>query len=146
MRIIINFNHLKTLYIFLITLSLSIFFFSTIKVNAKTFSIDNIEISKPFEIKFDKNQIIDQGFDKAFFELMSLILNNPDQSKIKNTRLNEIKGMVETFSIKEEKFIKYLKLLKIKNIETSYEFLNLNMYMRLSNFLNLSETKINISK
>ena len=36
MRIIINFNHLKTLYIFLITLSLSIFFFSTIKVNAKT--------------------------------------------------------------------------------------------------------------
>ena len=36
---------------------------------------------------------------------MSLILNNPDQSKIKNTRLNEIKGMVETFSIKEEKFI-----------------------------------------
>ena len=105
MRIIINFNHLKALYIFLITLSLSIFFFSTIKVNAKTFSIDNIEISKPFEIKFDKNQIIDQGFDKAFFELMSLILNNPDQSKIKNTRLNEIKGMVETFSIKEEKFI-----------------------------------------
>ena len=105
MRIIINFNHLKTLYIFLITLSLSIFFFSTIKVNAKTFDIDNIEISKPFEIKFDKNQIIDQGFDKAFFELMSLILNNSDQTKIKDTRLNEIKGMVETFSIKEEKFI-----------------------------------------
>ena len=105
MKIIINFNHLKTLYIFLITLSLSIFFFSTIKVNAKTFDIDNIEISKPFEIKFDKNQIIDQGFDKAFFELMSLILNNSDQTKIKDTRLNEIKGMVETFSIKEEKFI-----------------------------------------
>ncbi len=105
MRIIINFNHLKTLYIFLITLSLSIFFFSTIKVNAKTFSIDDIEISKPFEIKFDKNQIIDQGFDKAFYELMSLILNKSDQSKIMNTKLNQIKGMVETFSIKEEKFI-----------------------------------------
>jgi len=36
---------------------------------------------------------------------MSLILNNSDQTKIKDTRLNEIKGMVETFSIKEEKFI-----------------------------------------
>jgi hypothetical protein len=105
MKIIINFNHLKTLYIFLITLSLSIFFFSTIKVNAKTFDIDNIEISKPFEIKFDKNQIIDQGFNKAFFELMSLILNNSDLNKIMNTKLNEIKGMVQTFSIKEEKFI-----------------------------------------
>tara|TARA_B100000989_G_scaffold282825_1_gene248222 strand:- start:6283 stop:7362 length:1080 start_codon:yes stop_codon:yes gene_type:complete len=105
MRIIINFNHLKALYIFLITLSLSIFFFSTVKANAKTFSINNIEISKPFEIKFDKNQIIDQGFDKAFFELMSLILNNLDQRRIVNTKLNEIKGMVETFSIKEEKFI-----------------------------------------
>ena len=36
--------------------------------------------------------------------------------------------------------------MKLKNIETSYEFLNLNMYLRLSKFLNLSETKINISK
>jgi hypothetical protein len=102
---IINYIYSKALYIFLVILSLSIFFFSTVKVNAKTFSIDNIEISKPFEMKFDKNSVIDQGFNKAFFELISLILNNSDKNKINNIKLNEIKGMIETFTIKEEKFI-----------------------------------------
>ena len=61
--------------------------------------------------------------------------------------LKKVSKISKSFNIfKEEKFIKYLKSSKLKNIETSYEFLNLNMYMRLSNFLNVSETKINISK
>ena len=64
-----------------------------------------------------------------------------------NLNLNKISKISSNFNIfKEEKFIQFLKLSKIKNIETSYEFLNLNLYMRLSKFLNLSETKINISK
>ena len=33
---------------------------------AKSFDIENIEISKPFEINFDKNKVIDEGFKKAF--------------------------------------------------------------------------------
>ncbi len=64
-----------------------------------------------------------------------------------NLNLKKVSKLSKNFNIfKEEKFIKYLKLSKIKNIETAYEFLNLNIYMRLSIFLNLSETKINISK
>jgi hypothetical protein len=98
--------HLKTLYIFFVILSLNIFFFSTTKVNGKAFDINNIEVSKPFEINFDKNKVIDEGFEKAFLELILLIVNSSDQKKILKTRLNEIKGMVDTFSIKEEKFIK----------------------------------------
>ena len=54
---------------------------------------------------FDKSRVIDKGFNKAFLELISLIVNSSDQKKIRQTKLNEIKGMVETFSIKEEKFI-----------------------------------------
>ena len=46
---------LKILYIFFIFLSL-IIFFSTTDVKAKPFFVDNIEISKPFEINFDKNE------------------------------------------------------------------------------------------
>ena len=95
----------KLLYIFFITLSLNIFFFSTIKVQAKAFKIDNIQISQPFEINFDKRKVIDDGFKKAFSELISLITNSSDHKKIKLTRLNEIKGMIDTFTIKEEKFI-----------------------------------------
>ena len=68
-----------------------------------------------------------------------LITNNSNLKKIIKIR-NDFNIFVE------EKFIKFLKSDKFKNIETSYEFLNLNMYMRLSKFLNLSETKINISK
>ena len=96
---------LKILYIFFTFLSLTIFFFSTTKAQGKAFDIDNIEITEPFEINFDKNKIINKGFKKAFFELTSLIVSSLDQKKINQTKLNDIKGMVESFSIKEEKFI-----------------------------------------
>ena len=67
-----------------------------------------------------------------------LITNNKNLKKV--SKLNN-------FNIyREEKFVKFLKSSKFKNIETSYEFLNLHMYIQLSKFLNLSETKINISK
>jgi len=94
-----------TLYIHFLFLGLILFFFSTAKLNAKAFEVENIEISKPFEINFDKNEIIDQGFKKAFSKLILLLVNTTDQKKIKEVQLNEIKGMIESFSIREEKFI-----------------------------------------
>ncbi len=98
-------SYFKNLYIFFIFLSLNIFFFSTIKCQAKAFDIDNVNISRPFEIDFNKNEVIDEGFKEAFFRLVKLILNSSDQKKINTIKLNEIKGMIESFSIKEEKFI-----------------------------------------
>ena len=98
-------RHSKTLYIFFIFLSLNIFFFSTVKTEAKSFEINNIDITRPFEINFSKNEVIDEGFKKAYDELLSLILNSKDQKKINQIKLNEIKGMIESFTIKEEKFI-----------------------------------------
>ena len=97
--------HLKILYNFFIFLSAIIFFFSTNKVMGKAFNVNDIDISRPFEINFNKNEVIDDGFKKAFFQLTSLILNSTDQQKFSKIRLNEIKGMIESFSIKEEKFI-----------------------------------------
>ena len=95
----------RILYIFYLFLSLSIFLFSTNKVEGKAFEINNIEISKPFEINFNKNSVVDEGFIKAFSELLSLIVSSSDQKKINLLKLNEIKGMIETFSIREEKFV-----------------------------------------
>ncbi len=97
--------HSKNLYIFFIFLSLILFFFSTEKLEAKSFNIENIEISQPFKINFDKNKVIDEGFVKAFAELISLITISSDQKIINSVKLNQIKGMIESFSIKEEKFI-----------------------------------------
>ena len=96
---------LKILYIFFILLSLNIFFFSTAKIFAKSFDIENIDISRPFEMNFDKNQVINEGFERAFFELISLIVSSSDRNKIDKIKLNELKGMIESFSIQEEKFI-----------------------------------------
>jgi len=98
-------KHSKNLYIFFLFLSLILFFFSTDKVYAKSFNIKNIEVSKPFEINFDKNKVIDEGFVKAFSELISLITVSSDHKIIKKIKLSQIRGMIESFSIKEEKFI-----------------------------------------
>ena len=96
---------LKNLYIFFLILSLKLFFFSTTNSEVKAFEINNIEISKPFEINFNKNRVIDEGFNQAFLKLILLIVSSSDQKKINNIKLNEIKGMIDTFSIKQEKFI-----------------------------------------
>ena len=98
-------NNFKILYIFFITFSINIFFFSTTKVFSKSCDINNVEISKPFEINFDKNQIIDEGFKKAFNQLVGMVVKSSDKLKLRRVGLNEIKGMIESFSIKEEKFI-----------------------------------------
>ena len=97
--------YIKRLYIFFSTLALIIFFFSTDVVKAKSFEINDIEIDQPFEINFDKNKVIDLGFKKAFLELVYSLIKSSDFKKIDNIKLNEIKSMIETFSIKEEKFI-----------------------------------------
>ena len=97
--------YLKNLYIFFLSLSLILFFFSTDKVKAKSFNIKNVEISKPFEMNFDKNKVIDQGFNKAFSELVSIITISDEHKIIQEIKLNQIKGMIESFTIKEEKFI-----------------------------------------
>ena len=98
-------HYFKNLYILFIVLSLNIFFFSTTKVLAKSFEINDIEISKPFENNFNKNIVIDTGFKKAFSKLIQSMIRSSDYKKVKNVKLNEIKAMVDSFSIKEEKFI-----------------------------------------
>ena len=99
-----NFNY-KKLYIYFLFLALLNIFFSTDFVRAKTFSINDIEISTPFETNFNKNNIIDEGFMQAFDQLILSILQTKDQKKLQKTSPRIIKGMIETFSINEEKFI-----------------------------------------
>jgi len=101
-------------------------FFSTDIVYAKTFSVNDVEISTPFEINFNKNEIIDEGFIQAFDRLILSIVQTKNQEKLKKTSLRVIKGMIETFSIKEEKFINeiyYLSLNVSFNKKKIFNFL-----------------------
>ena len=116
----------KILYKIFILLSLTLFFFSTAKFQSMAFDIENIEISRPFELNFDKNKVIDDGFDKAFSELMFSILNSTDQKKINQIEINQIKGMIDSFSIKKEKFIDEVYFMNIDvsfNKKAIYRFL-----------------------
>ena len=92
----------KYLYIFFNS-SFKFIFFSTNK--AKEFFIDEIEIQEKLENDFNKERLINKGFIKAFEELMGKLVQSKNLIKIENIKLNEIKSMVETFTIKEEKFI-----------------------------------------
>ena len=93
----------KYLYIFFLVLALNLSFFSTSK--AKEFFIDEIKIQEKLENDFNKEKLINKGFKQAFDELMGKLVQSKNLSKIENTKLNEIKTMIETFTIKEEQFI-----------------------------------------
>tara|TARA_Y100000992_G_C21243223_1_gene481835 strand:- start:273 stop:1352 length:1080 start_codon:yes stop_codon:yes gene_type:complete len=126
MKFIFKFKFFKKLYIFFWFLAVINIFFSTDNINANNFSINNIEISTPFEINFDKNEIIDDGFIKAFDQLILSVVQTKDKDKLEFTPLNIIKGMVETFSINEEKFIDeiyYLSLSVSFNKKKIFNFL-----------------------
>ena len=113
MRFNFKFSNYKRLYNFFWFLSLLNIFFSTDILLAKTFSISDIEISTPFEINFNKNTIIDEGFSQAYDQLILSIVQTKDQKKIQNIPLSTIKGMIETFSINEEKFINEIYYLSL---------------------------------
>jgi len=110
--IFLNFK-LRKLYIFFLFLAVLNIFFSTEISHAKTFSINDVKLSTPFKINFDKNKIIDEGFIKAFNQLILSIVQSKDYQKLKKIPLNQIKSMIETFSIKEEKFINEIYYIKL---------------------------------
>ena len=82
MRFNIKLFNYKRLYIYFCLLALLNIFFSTENIQAKTFNINDIEISTPFEIKFDKNKIIEEGFSQAFDRLILSIVQTKDQKNL----------------------------------------------------------------
>ena len=78
---------LRKLYIFFLFLAVLNIFFSTGISLAKTFSINDVELSTPFKINFDKNKIIDEGFAQAFNQLMLSIVQSKDYQKFKKIPL-----------------------------------------------------------
>jgi hypothetical protein len=105
MQIINKFYNLLIVYIYFILFSLLIVFFSTTYSNANAFKVSDIEISSPFELNFEKNSVIDKGFQTSFSNLISMITTSGDRTKVKNVSIKELKGMIDSFTISDEKFI-----------------------------------------
>jgi len=72
---------------------------------ANTFKVSDVKISAAFELNFNKNRVIDEGFRASFYNLISMITTSGDRDKIKNTPLKELKSMIDSFTISDEKFI-----------------------------------------
>ena len=88
--------------------------FSTNIVLAKTFIVSKIEVEEKYNLNFNKLKVIDRGFKKAFQDLSKMILEEKDLNKISNTSIDDIKKLVENFSILDEKFInqKYKSIMR----------------------------------
>jgi len=139
MQIFDKLLRLQKVYIYFISFVLFIIFFSTTYLHANTFKVSNIEISSPFSLNFNKNRAIDKGFQKSFLNLLTMITTSGDKDKIKNTPTQEIKVMIDSFTISAERFInseyfavlettfnkkKVLKFLERKNIFPSISIKN----------------------
>ena len=98
-------NKPNKLYIIFFSFVLFINIIFTTDINANTFKITNLEISEPFELNFNKEQVIDKGFKKAFLELISMVTTSEDKLKIEDTPLVTIKGLIDSFTMSKEKFV-----------------------------------------
>ena len=95
---------LKKTYIFFFIIFLFLNF-TTSDVKASIFKVDDIEISEPFELKFNRYTVIDKAFVEAFDQLSKMIVLSDQEKKLKNTKISEIKNLIDSFNIKNEKFI-----------------------------------------
>ena len=105
MQIINKLFKLQKVYIFFLSYVLFIIFFSTTYSHANTFRVSDIEISSPFVLNFKKSSVIDKGFQISFTSLLSMITTSGDKNKIKDISIKELKSMIDSFTISDEKFI-----------------------------------------
>ena len=124
MSIINKLLRLQNVYIFFISFVLFIIIFSTSYLQANTFKVSNIQISSAFELNFNKNRVIDKGFQISFLNLLTMITTSGDKNKIKNIPIKELKGMIDSFTISDEKFINNEYFAKLETSFNKKKFLN----------------------
>ena len=93
------------MYIFFLCLVLFFIKFFTISYADNVHRISNLEISDKFDKNFNKTKTINKAFDKAFNLLLKRITLSSDQEKLGNIKNSEIKNLVDSFTIVDEKFV-----------------------------------------
>jgi len=95
---------LKKTYIFFF-ITVLFLNFTTLDTRGSIFKVNDIEISEPFELKFNKYSVIDKAFVEAFNQLSKMIVLSDQAKKLKNIKIFEIKNLIDSFNIKNEKFV-----------------------------------------
>jgi len=132
-KYLINCLH-KAIYFFVFANLFIFLSFSESFSKEDIFSVNEIEIQGSLDQNFSRDKHLNKAFSESFKILMRKILLTRDLNKISNIKLNEIKNLINSFQIIEEKYskdeykvtlnilyddIKVKKLLSKKNISFS---------------------------
>ena len=96
---------IRNIYFFFIILFLIIIKFSTINSFADNYTVTNINVKEQYGINFNKQKVINKGFEKAFKILIFKIVENNDKKLFNNISRKKITSLIDNFSISNEKFI-----------------------------------------
>ena len=102
---LIKYKNINSLYFFFLLLILIFIKFSTVNVFADNYTVKNINIREQYDINFNKDEVINKGFEKAFKTLIFRIVENKDKSLFKETSKSKISSLIDNFSITNEKFL-----------------------------------------
>ena len=125
-----KYKFINSIYIFFLFFLLIFIKFSTTSALANSFKIVDLEISKPYDKKFNKEEVINVAFEKAFQELILRITTLKTDELDELTNLKSIYSLIKSFSIVDEKFIdnKY-----IAKFEVEFNKRNLFRYLEKKN-------------
>ena len=99
-----NFLYLKKTYIiFFLTVLFIILFIS--KANSSIFKVSDIQVTEPFNSNFKKKAVVNKAMILAFKKFLTMTVSSKEMYKISSFQVNEIKNLVDSFTIKDEKFI-----------------------------------------
>ena len=111
-----KYKFINLIYIFFLFFLIFFIKFSTTNVNANTYKVLDLEISKTYDNDFNKEVVIDMAFKKAFEQII-LRITTLDKEKVgKLTNIKTIYSLIESFSIVDEKFIdnKYVSKFEVE--------------------------------
>jgi len=95
----------KKIYLIIITSVLFLNTFLILELQAVSFKITEIEISEDFDLNFNKRNVFDKAFKVAFEQLTLMTTISTYKKKLNKTNIDNIKSLINSFSISDEKFI-----------------------------------------
>ena len=131
-------NNSNKLYIIFFSFVLFINIIFSTSLNASLFKISDLEIVEPFELNFNKEKVIEKGFIEAFHELISMITTSGDKKKIVDTEIMIIKGLIDSFTMNNERFInnKYYV-----NFDVNFNKKNILGFLEKKKYFSINSTK-----
>ena len=95
----------KKIYFIIITSVLFLNIFLIVEIKAESFKISEIEVSEQFDLNFNKSKVFDKAFRVAFDQLILMTTTSGNRLKVNKVSTSNIKSLIDSFNIKDEKFV-----------------------------------------